>query len=408
MDRTLLRIVDLPTNDLSEMQSMVELQVDKFSPFPVEHMAVAFEVLAQRENGSRVLIAAVQRDLINAVGAAFQKVGAWPERLDLDILGWWALLKEREEFVKTGLFVAVRVETGGTWLIICDHGLPVIMRALGGSGGLSEDEYYEEIANEVGYSLATVEAEFGVAGGVRVGVWRSGPSVPPRVSVVDSTAAPEPDALLPRLSEVCGGAEVHAHRLEEMPPISEGLARRAVTDGLLLNLAPAEWRAAEQRNALKKSLIAATTAFSLLWLAALGAFSLQMALTRRRLGELKTAVAALETPAAEVRDLSAKVRSFEQYADRSHSAIEALREITLLLPQGVELTSFSFRKGETVNLRGIADYPEPIYDFFQALERSDFFVKVEPGDIRSKIVGGTPKSEFSVTAALPGGRKETS
>lgn len=410
-ERVLLRVVDLPTTDVAEMQAMAELQVDKFSPFPAEQMAVSFEVLAQRGTASRVLIAAAQQDLVNAVGEAFRTAGAWPERLDIDILGWWAVLKERGEVPAEGLYVALRVDSGGASLIIADRGVPVVLRALGSSAGLSDEDYFAELADEVGYSLASIEAEFGIAGGVYITVWREGSVAPPRIAGLDGGGvSSEPaDPLVARLSEVCGEAEVHSRSLQDMPPRSEGLARRAAEGGAsLLNLVPAAWRAEEQRHALRKSLLAATALFLIVWLAGVGAFLLSISLARREHAALKTAVAALSAPAAEVRELSEKIRSFEQYADRSHSALEALREISTLLPQGVELTSFSYRKSGSVNIRGIADFPDPIYDFFQALERSDFFEKVEPGDIRSKTQGAVQKSEFSVTAYLPGGRKEGS
>lgn len=406
-DRALLRIVDLPTTDVSEMQSMVDLQVDKFSPFPVEQMTVSFEILAQYASSSRVLIAAVQRDLINSVGAAFRDTGVWPKRLDVDVMGWWEILKENNEVPTEGLYVALRVAGDGTALIITDRGVPVVVRALGSPAGLSEEEYCSELADEVGYSLASVEAEFGIAGGVQVTVWREGSTAPPRLAgLEDANSGVQSDLLVARLAETCGGAEVHSRSLAELPPCSEGFARRAIrTDTVLLNLAPAEWRSEEQHLAIRRTMIIATAAFFAIWLAGLGIFAARFALMRRETASLKTMLAAIEGPAQEVKELSAKIRSFEQYADRSRSALEALREISLLLPQGVEMTSFSYRKGETVNIRGIADMPEPIYDFFQALERSAFFEKVEPGDIRSKVVGVAQKSEFSVTAYMPGSRK---
>jgi Tfp pilus assembly protein PilN len=406
-ERVLLRVTDLPTADLSEMQAMVELQVDKFSPFPAEQMALSFEVLAQRGTASRVLIAAVQRDLVNAVGEAFRAAGVWPERLDVDILGWWAALKERGELPAEGLYVALRVDASGAALIVADRGVPVVVRALGGVSGLSEEEYGAELADEVGYSLASVEAEFGIAGGVQVAVWREGSVAPPRMDGLKPSGEDSSDVLVARLSEVCGGAEVHSRSLRDLPPCSEGLAKRAAEkDARLINLVPAAWRAEEQRYSLRKSLLIATAAFLAVWLLGLAVFALRKSMTAREYSSLKTMVAALEAPAAEVQDLSRKIRSFEQYADRSRSALEALREVSMLLPQGVELTSFSYRKGGAVNVRGIADFPEPIYDFFQALERSEFFEKVEPGDIRSKAMGAAQKSEFSVTARLPGDGKE--
>lgn len=407
-ERVLMRVMDLPTTDPVEMQSMVELQVDKFAPFPAEQMAVSCEVLSSRENASRVLVAAVEREWITALGESFRSAGVWPHRLDVDILGWYHVLRERTEIPEHGAFVAVLVEPESAFLIITENGLPVILRTLGGRQGLSEDEYYSELAEEVGFSLASAEAEMGLSAHVEIGLWLAEDVSPPRIAesaVSASSASTHP--LVARLRETCGGAAVHVRHLSELPTRAEGLAKRWIeARGLTLNLAPAEWAVLEQRRTLRSVLTWASLTFVTIWLLGLVAFLLLRGYIHRQHSLLKAKVAALEGPANEVRELSVKIRSFEQYADRTYSALEALREISLLLPQSVELTSFSYRKGGAVHLRGIADYAEAIYDFFQALERSEFFQKVEPGDVRSKAVGGIPKSEFSVTAYPKGASPE--
>jgi len=68
LDRVLLRVVELPSTEMDELRGMVDLQVDKFSPFPVEQMSVSFESLSQTANSTRVLIAAVRREEIDNAG----------------------------------------------------------------------------------------------------------------------------------------------------------------------------------------------------------------------------------------------------------------------------------------------------------------------------------------------------
>ena len=53
-----MRAVALPTLVESEIKGMVDLQVDKFAPFPLEHMVVGLETLEQKEGSTRVLVAA--------------------------------------------------------------------------------------------------------------------------------------------------------------------------------------------------------------------------------------------------------------------------------------------------------------------------------------------------------------
>jgi Tfp pilus assembly PilM family ATPase len=67
-DQALLRVVRLPTLDAAEIRDMAALQVDKFSPFPIEQMAVSQEVLHQQDGASRVLVAAVQQEHVQKLG----------------------------------------------------------------------------------------------------------------------------------------------------------------------------------------------------------------------------------------------------------------------------------------------------------------------------------------------------
>ena len=92
--QALMRVVDLPSTDPAELRGMAELQVDRFSPFPVEHLVVSHEVFAVREGMARVLLAAVPRTLVDAEAEAFGGADFELERIDLDLLGWWHNVSE--------------------------------------------------------------------------------------------------------------------------------------------------------------------------------------------------------------------------------------------------------------------------------------------------------------------------
>lgn len=413
-DKVLMRVVDLPTADPAEMRSMAELQVDKFSPFPIEHMAVSLEVLSQKDNASRVLIAAVQRDVITALGDVLGPAGLLPHWVDVEVLGWWQLLKEQGQVPDKGRRVFLLADTSGTDLVISQDGVPVVFRSLGPAAGLSDDEYHAEIADEVGYTLTSLEAERGSAEGMRLSLWTWGQQLPPKLVVPGGIPAPAPRAggepsraLVSKLREA-SALDVETRRLDSLPPLSEGLARRAAARGAaagptgMLDLAPAEWRSREQARSARKGLLAATAVFLVLWLAGGSAFLGGLALQKKRLVAVKAQVARMEGPAEEIRALKEKVDSFEQYADRSHSALECLREVSELLTEGIDLTSFVYKKGNSVSLRGEADSAEPIYAFFQAMEKSELFTKVKPEAVRQKNQEGRSRSEFSLTADLPG------
>jgi len=69
-----------------------------------------------------------------------------------------------------------------------------------------------------------------------------------------------------------------------------------------------------------------------------------------------------------------RVFMIKRYMDRSDSALECLREISALQPRGIDLTSFSYRKGETLRISGEAETVDQVYSFKSKLEGSTLFV----------------------------------
>ena len=141
------------------------------------------------------------------------------------------------------------------------------------------------------------------------------------------------------------------------------------------------------------------------WAAGMVALMAMTKLEAPRYEQRKEKLEALEAEAAVVSQLKDRLDALEQYADRTYSGLECLREISLLLPSGVELKNFNYQKNEWVDLRGQASSAESVYDYVEALERSKLFGKVTPGDISTRMRQGKRSTEFKIEALLPGGEE---
>ena len=388
--QVLTRVVELPTTDPVEMQGMVDLQVDKFSPFPLEQMTVGFEVLEQKEGHARVLIAAVQRDVILAASAPFVEAGLFPTRVDVSALGWWHLLKTGGRISEEGRQVTLILDAGEVELIISEKGVPLVFRSLGPVQEWTAEPVREMVA-EVAYSLTVVETERGHTSAPGMTVWHRGDEPPP--------------ALAEGLRQEIG-AVVAVHSLDGLSSLSEGLALRAERAGFApLNLVPAGWQDDAATRRFIRKLLLAVAVFWAVWLAGVGVFATVLHVRRSQLAVARADAEKLEKPATVVRELKEKIATFQQYADRTHSALEYLREISELLPEGVDINSFLYKKGVTVTVRGECAAPEPIYSFFEALQKSPLFVGVKPEGISSKNTPAGMRSQFSVNTVLPGGKQ---
>ena len=168
-----------------------------------------------------------------------------------------------------------------------------------------------------------------------------------------------------------------------------------------VELVPREWIELQRRKRLTKVATVTSIAVLSVWLAVIAitgtVFTIQQAAYNRVSKEAEKYAG----PARAAQAAHEEMLSLEKYADRSHSALECLREVTIALPDGVEINSFTYKKGEAVSLRGSSSRAEPIYDFFQKLGAAGIFEGVKDQPVSTQTVKDRRVSTFSITAELP-------
>lgn len=382
--KLLLRVEEFPSTDPDELAGMVELQIDKFSPFPIEQMEVSYEALAQSGTSTRVLIAAAQREQVEDVGGALRAIGLVPQRLDLQVLGWWRVLMDADRIRHGGREVVLILDLETTLLLVHQDGVPEMIRSLESIDEIGAEGFSDVLAEEVDYALTSLEAQWGGEATPSFSVWHAGEM---------------PNDLVPKLTELSDGAEPGVNELATLPPVTEGLGSRA-TDGVggRVNLAPPAWEMAAQASIVRRNLMLATAVLLLLWLATVTGFLVALSGRRADLAKRRAYLASLEAPAAAVREAKDKTAFLNLYTDLQQSGLEALRAVSLAMPEGVDLSSFGFARGGTVSLRGTGISPPPIFKFNQALQDLPFFSEVKLDKVDQDRRSG--KSLFRITATL--------
>jgi len=348
----LIRVIDLPPVDPSELASMVELQVDKFSPFPVETMVVSHEVIKRTDENCRVLVAAVRQTVVDDVGEMLRAAGVEPVRVDSTVLGWWRLLSDAHALEEETRQVVVILDGACRDIAVFQDGLPVVVRSLSLDSDASEEDVARDLAADVGSTLMSLEIEHGVAARCSVCVWHRGD---------------EPTGIKTELETVCQ-CPVSTHALDSLPPVSEGLARRQADGDVCLDLTPQTWRLAEKARLFKKKMVLAAAAVFGVWVFGMGGLFVGLALQNLRLSNLRAEAEEWRGPAMAVRDLRRRVSVIRQYTDRRSSALECLREICLVQPAGVDLTQFSYRKKDVLKIAGEAPATAQIYELKRKLD----------------------------------------
>lgn len=384
---TLVRVVELPSGSPEELRGMVELQVDKFSPFPVEESTLSYEILHEHEGRSRLLLSAARTDLLDLVGGALRDAGTRPYWVDLNMLGWWQLLVDAGKVHAVGSQVIVLQDANTCDLIVTAAGIPVAFRSLSGLEGLPQEEVDDEIFRETLYTLSSMEIGRTVESLGEISLWHRGEP---------------PAALLARFAEHFGNV-AKAHALETLPPLAEGLWRRASRrTPAMLNLAPPAWKASESALRARRRLLTSAIAIAGAWLTGMAVLFGGLQLRKQKLASLERELATLKAPAEKVRALRDRSLALGQYMERSRSALECLREVSDLLPPGIDLKSFNYHKGKTLELSGEAEAYALVADFKRELEKSELFASTELSRTHRTQQG---REVFKITATLPGGEK---
>ena len=382
----LLRVIDLPSGTPDELRGMVDLQVDKFSPFPLEASVVSYEMLAENEGRTKVLISAIPGETAETLGAAFRTAGVAIKRVDVNLMGWWRLLKDADKVHQAGSQAFLILDQKDCDIIVTLAGVPVAVRAISGLDDLPDEEMADEIVRETVHTLTALDLGYGGESPTEVSVWHPGEQ--------------PPAAILRNFAEQQGIA-AKSCSLDALPPLCEGLARRAETAAGLLDLVPPAWKQAEIAHRTRLRILSAS-------LGVLGAWALFMIvlfgglqIEKKRLSSLETKLQELKTPADKARAIRDRAISLRQYMDRSRSALECLREVSDLLPPGIEIKSMSYNKGKSLELSGEADAASLVFDFKKEMEKSSLFASTE---LPRMMVTREGKHSFKIIATFPGAK----
>jgi len=358
----LLRVMEFPAVDDEDLEGMIELQVDKFSPFPVDQMVVSHEVVSRDEESVRVLVAAAREKAINEAAAVLQKQGLRIERVDAALLGCWKNIVDAGELAESGRETLVLISGDCVEALTHENGVPKALSCLGKVPDLNDAEVAEEISQEVAHLLMGLEVEHGRVSRQMITLWSDG----------------DQRVFAHALKNVCS-QEVSEKSLGILPSVAHGVALRNMSGSGLLDLTPQAWCTAASCKRARRQLIGSALGVVCVWLLLVGGALGWIKFEKMRLKHLEQVDAELSKPANEVRQLRLQVSMIKKYTDHTYSALECLREISSMQPEGVDLTSFTYRKGESMHIDGEADSPLLVSQFNEALNRSKLFSEVKPG-----------------------------
>jgi Tfp pilus assembly protein PilN len=356
-------VLSLPTTVPKEVAQMLELQMDTLTPLPLEEVVYGFEPLGTTADATKVLVAIAAKAAVNERVEALEAAGLAPALVSVDTL---ALFRgaQRAGLLATDARLNALIEVTPTagHIVLFSDGQPLSIRTV----MVSDDP--QGLIAELQRTLITAQVEHArEAGTVTFATWHE-----------------ELRDAVEQLRRVWHGTAEALSNGRVPSPVACLCLEAAAATGPQVNLLPDEWRVKRRSDRYRRSLVLAGIGLAGLYVLALLAFLVAMAVEQSHVRSARARVEALRPAYSAARQLHGTLTAMKLQLDNKYSALEVLREVTRLMPDGVTLNGFAFKKDQNVTLRGQSASAVNANEFISRLEKSEFFASVKTVSVRTE------------------------
>ena len=378
--RFVAKVLFVPQDAESSVDEMATAAIKEMSPFPDENPTVSVEILTETEAGKFVLAAALPESSADDIAEMLDAAKKQVTRIDATVLG--VLRNVWGEISAPGRRIVLVAEDGDAALAVFDGELLASIRAVSPGADLRREAIMGLLEAEDLIGPGEVEEV--------VAVGEAGTEGLESFGAVRRIDAPAEETVLGTLSE------------------------RALEQGTMDPL-PETWREVLRETRFKKKLKKHLVVAGVVWALAMGGIFGVPAVY----GFMTDRVAAMSKEHSrryrEVSEMRDKVRLVRKYSDHARGLLEVMKAVSDRLPDGVELTSWNFRREEGVKFSGEADAAPSVYEFKDKLSDIAFVDGDGDGDklfaevsLTGPSAGRGGRQRFDMDCRFIDGKKEGS
>ena len=329
LNRLLAKVVHVPQGE--DPVAFSEPLLKALSPFPDDALTVSCETVREDENGRVVIAAALPESAADDIGEALDAEKLSVVRIDSLALGQlrgvWNSLGE-----SSGRRLVLLDSPDCLSCFILDGDQPSAIRAITDRANL-----WREVM------LSLLEAED-----------FSGARKLDEIVVVETATGVDASAL-------ASFAPVRRIQVGEDAALV-GVAERAADEGGI-NALPASWRELLDETRFKAKLVKALSVAGGIWLLVMAVLFGVPVVYGFMTDHQKSLSKQHERQYKAVKEMKQKAELVRNFSDHARGALEIMKALSDRLPEGVTLSSWSYKRDEGVHVSGDSESKDPVYEF---------------------------------------------
>ncbi len=320
-EQVFLRVVHLPKCEPAELRSMVDLQLEKLAPLPVNQIVWSFELVPQSAGELQTVIVIIaERSIVEEFLGSLESDGYLADRLDLPFLHQ---------------LLATPFGGDSAWIYLQPaDARSLCMVAWWYGGTLQQVNLLNLPASEKG-GTTLGEQLTTIAWGGELEGWLTSP--PQWHLVADNAVAAVWE---PALSQWAGEPVKHVSPLAPAA-LAALTAQRAAGAEVTANLLPAEFTARYQQQFVDRLWMGGLGALAIVYLAGVLIYFGTLQILKIQTGKVQNQVAGLSSAYTSARQLKDRVKLLQEQVSLKYAALDCLRIVSEMLPPELTLSTFA-------------------------------------------------------------------
>jgi len=403
LDRSLvtIRFVNLPSTDLKEIESMAHWQAAKLFPYQSDQIVTSYSILEVNPEGfSHLLLVIVPRLIIKRYLDICQVLKLQPHCITITSEGllYWYLLKQPQLQVLQPTAV-IDIENKRLELAVLNKSDFIFSRSVD-LDGVWQQPMLQKVIDEIMLSLDSYQKQpiyMNLSKIILTGNRNNINALEPLLKNKIDT----PVQVIEHLQQV----ELHKS-LTNSSALSNSSFSSIV--GLVLNttsehkinLLPKELK--ERRLFLKKKreFLNSLVFIGLAVLILLMMFGIYIYSKIMLIQQLDEKLKKINPKATEVEELKKRLNIINSHIQQKASCLDILRELHLITPNDVFLSTFIYEDGQAVTIKGTAPSMSVVFSFVPILNKSDFFENVSVRYATQRKTTGSELTDFEIVCPL--------